>query len=321
MTVIGHQAQQRQFMDAWHSGRIHHAWLLAGPMGIGKARFARESAAYVLAGGGPVLDIGADHPTRKLMDAGSHSDFRILERLENKDGKRAGIISVEQVRALQALFQGTPALGAWRAVIVDSIDDMNRNAANALLKNLEEPPANTLFMLVSHAPDRLLPTIRSRCRLLRFQPLSESEVARVVAIEGDEVDPAEVDALSTLAAGSPGRALRLAGLQVRDLLTSFDQLMAATPAECDRLALALGRNLAGKGGQGRYEAFLELLPDHMAQAIRNLRGETLAEGLALWEKAHELSRGALTLSLDPQTIVFELASLLGALGRRMKKTG
>lgn len=320
MRLIGHDAQQRAFLDAWESARMHHGWLLAGPRGVGKAAFAYEAACFALAGGGPQMEMDAEHPVRKLMDAGSHGDFRLLERLVDKDGKAASAINVDQVRALQPLFQSKPCLGAWRAVIVDSVDDLNTAAANALLKNLEEPPAQTIFFLVSHAPDRLLPTIRSRCRMLRFQPLASAEVARVVARAGEEVDPAELDAVTHLALGSPGRALRLAGLKVHQMMADLEAIQKAAPAQQTQLALKLAKSLAGKPQQPRFEAFVELVPEYMAGHVRKLQGPSLAVGLSLWEKAHQLARGAVPLSLDPQSTAFELACLVGNLPEAAPET-
>ena len=175
----GHEAAVAAFRDALDSGRLHHAWLISGPKGIGKALFAAKAALRVLAQGqGRVdsdgLDVPDDHAAARLAAAASHPDLMRLERLvrdNSSTGELARSISVDQVRSLQRLFNTTASMSPWRAVIVDSIDDLERNAANALLKNLEEPPPSSVFLLVSHAPERLLPTIRSRCRSLRLSPL------------------------------------------------------------------------------------------------------------------------------------------------------
>lgn len=301
---------------------MHHAWLLAGPPGIGKATFARAAATYVLAGAaGPDsglapdrLEVEPDHRIARFVSAGSHLDLRILERAaKDKDGTLASNISVEQVRELQPLFQSTPSLSPWRVIIVDSVDVMNRAAANAFLKNLEEPPENTLFLLVSHAPGRLLPTIRSRCRLLRFHPLGDEEVRQVLEAELPETDPREIDALVAVAAGSPGRALRFAGLDVAGLGAALSALARADAREVPVLALELAKSLAAKTAQPRYEAFLELAPAFLAEVSRTRTGARLAQALSLWEKAHALSAQAIPLSLEPQSVAFELANLVGAL--------
>ena len=185
--LYGHEDAVAAFRAALDSKRLHHAWLLAGPEGVGKALFADKAALRVLAEGAgppvdaPGLDVPDDHPVAKLAAAGSHPDLMRLERLTKEGGTElARSITVEQVRGLHRLFATTTSLSPRRAVVIDAIDDLERNAANALLKNLEEPPPGTLFLVVSHSPGRLLPTIRSRCRTLRFQPLSETEVGIVL---------------------------------------------------------------------------------------------------------------------------------------------
>ena len=173
--IVGQDRAVEHFASAWASRKLHHAWLLAGPKGVGKASFAHAAARRVLADAAgppsilPGLETDDDHPIVKLIEAGSHPDMRWLERLVNeKTGNLARNISVDQVRELGEFLTLTPALSPWRVAVIDTVDELETSGANALLKMLEEPPANTLFFLVSHAPGRLLPTIRSRCRRLDF---------------------------------------------------------------------------------------------------------------------------------------------------------
>ena len=172
--IAGQDKAVEAFRNAWASRRLHHAWLLAGPKGVGKATFAQAAATRVLteAAGPPVdltgLETPPEHPIARLLAARSHPDFRWLERLERPTGGLARNISVDQVRSLGELLAVTPSMSPWRAIVIDAVDDLEASAANALLKMLEEPPANTIFFLVSHAPGRLLPTIRSRCRRLEL---------------------------------------------------------------------------------------------------------------------------------------------------------
>ncbi|API58137.1 DNA polymerase III subunit delta' [Tardibacter chloracetimidivorans] len=321
MSLIGHQEQAEPFLEAWRSGRMPHAWLLAGPQGLGKRRFADAAARHVLASAaGPAvdesrLDVPDSHPTAHLIEAGSHMDMRVLEReVRERTGDRAAGISIDQVRALQPLLQSTPALSPWRAIIVDSIDDLARAAANALLKSLEEPPPATIFLLVSHAPGRLLPTIRSRCRMMRFQPLPDDQIRQVIAMERPDISETELAALLRIAEGVPGKALRYAGLDIAGLAGAIATIegkgQAAAAAQT-----ALSRSLSLKAAQPRYEAFLELVPAHIAQRARTLTGQPLARALSLWEKARDLAASAVPLSLDPQSVVFELAGLLAALDK------
>jgi DNA polymerase III subunit delta' len=212
--VRGNAAAHGAFYAAVDSGALHHGWLFTGPQGIGKASFAREAAIDLLA---RAAEDNSGQRTRALVDAGSHPDYRVLERLP-KDGKPDGdlarSITIAQVRALQPLFATTPSLGPRRVVLIDAVDDLERAGANALLKNLEEPPAGTIFLLVSHAPGRLLPTIRSRCRLLRFEPLAGEEMLEALHDLVPEASDAEREVLVRAGGGSPGRALRFAGLDL-----------------------------------------------------------------------------------------------------------
>ncbi len=240
-------------------------------------------------------------------------DLRVLEReVRERTGDLAAGITVDQVRALQPLLQSTPALSPWRAIIVDAIDDLARPAANALLKSLEEPPPSTLFLLVSHAPGRLLPTIRSRCRMMRFQPLDDDEVDRVIAAERPDLPGEERAALVRVAEGVPGRALRYAGLDIGGLTAAIGSI-EGRGTHAVRAQIALAKSLALKAAQARYEAFLELAPAQIAHRTKAMTGGALAHALALWEKARDLAASAVPLSLDPQSVVFELAGMLAAL--------
>ena len=184
--IVGQDRAVGQFASAWATRKLHHAWLLAGPKGVGKASFAHAAARRVLAeAAGPPFDLPSletpdEHPMVRLVEAGSHPDMRRLERLVNeKTGNLARNISVDQVRELGEFLTLTSALSPWRAVVIDTVDELEASGANALLKVLEEPPANTLFFLVSHAPGRLLPTIRSRCRRLDFATLDDDAMTSI----------------------------------------------------------------------------------------------------------------------------------------------
>jgi DNA polymerase III subunit delta' len=315
----GHATQIAAFQEALASGRMHHAWLLTGTQGIGKGSFARAAALRLLADAAgpavalPGLDTPPDHRIAKLWEAGSHPDVMILERLyreKTKDFARS--ISVDQVRGLSRLFATAPSFSPWRVVIVDAADDMERPGANALLKLLEEPPSNSLFFLVSHAPARLLPTIRSRCRVLRFEPLGEADMAAALRDALPDAEAHEIAELAEAGEGSPGRAVRFAGLDVAGLDRAMESIIrSGDPDNGERVALA--KSLALKAAQPRYEALLERLPSRIASEARGRSGEPLAEAVALWEKARALAGSAVRLSLDPQATVFELAGLLASL--------
>ena len=282
---------------------MHHAWLLAGPRGIGKAMFADWAARRLLDAENPESQGG------HLLAAGSHPDFRRLERLTNeKTGNLARNITIDQVRSLRAMFATATSLGARRVVLIDSIDDMERGAANAILKNLEEPPANTVFLLVSHAPGRLLPTIRSRCRTLMFRPLSDADMRRVL----DDFDPDERDALIGGAQGSPAAALASAALDLTAIDSDLADL-AATGDPANAIRGKLAQSLSGKAALPRYEAFLARTPAFIAERARHAEGEALQSALTAWERARALSQIAIPQSLIAETVVFEMAGMVASL--------
>lgn len=306
------------FRSGLESGLLHHAWLIGGPQGVGKATFAEKAALRILAQGAgppvnaPGLDVPDDHPIARLVAAGSHPDLMRLERAEKDNGELARAISVDQVRGLQRLFATTASLSPWRVVIIDAADDLERSAANALLKNLEEPPPNSVFLLVAHAVQRLLPTIRSRCRQLRLSTLGDDAMASALQAALPDADPSEIKALVAAGEGSPGRAVAFRGLDIGGL----DSAMAKLAAHGDttgRERAALAAALALKSAQPRYEAFLARAPSFIAAAARERRGPALAEALRLWERAAKLAGSAKGLSLDPQSVVFELAGMIASL--------
>jgi DNA polymerase III subunit delta' len=321
-SIVGHAAAQAAFLDALRGGHLHHAWLLAGPQGVGKGSFARAAALRILAEAQrpdalpPGLDVPAGHPAAALVAAGSHPDLRVLARLpRDTDKPEAGLarsIKVDQVRALQPFLSMATSLGPRRVIIIDAIDDLEREGANALLKSLEEPPAGTVFLLVSHMPGRLLPTIRSRCRMLRFASLSDEEVAAVLRRAAPELPDPEIAALLRAGEGSPGRALGFAGLEIGKLDAAIEAIAADGDPDNARRA-ALGRTLAPKAAQPRYEAFLERAPAFIAGLAKRTAGPSLPAVLATQAKARDLAGAALGLSLDPQATVWEMSGLLAGL--------
>lgn len=316
--IVGQDRAVQQFSGAWKRGALHHAWLLAGPRGVGKATFAREAATRVLAeAAGPAipdpgLETPADHRIARLVEAGSHPDLRWLERLQNeKTGNLARNITVDQVRLLGDLFDLTPALSPWRVVVIDSIDDLEKSAANALLKMLEEPPANCLFLLVSHAPGRLLPTIRSRCRRLEFQSLDNDAMTSIVGKSLPDLKESERRKAIEAAAGSAGRALSLASLDLVSLEeTALRILRQGDPTNARRSTLA--GELGKRGAADRYAAFLDLLPSVIAREARGLDGAARQRAVEAYERTRELVSLAPRLSLDPGATVFQIGGILAS---------
>jgi len=314
--IIGQDRAVEQFASAWATRRLHHAWLLAGPKGVGKATFAHSAARRVLAeAAGPAfsasgIDTPDDHPMVKLVEAGSHPDMRRLERLVNeKTGNLARNISVDQVRSLAELFDLSPAMSPWRVAVIDTVDELEPSGANALLKMLEEPPPNSLFFLVSHAPGRLLPTIRSRCRRLDFQKLDDDAMTSVLERQAPDVSASERQRIIAMSFGSAGRALAFAELGLAKLEdAALAILREGDPTNARRSDLA--SELGKKGAAERYAAFLELAPSLIAREARGLDGARRERALDAYAKARELAVIAPRVSLDPAATVFQIGGIL-----------
>jgi DNA polymerase-3 subunit delta' len=314
--IVGQDRAVQQFASAWASRKLHHAWLLAGPKGVGKASFAHAAAQRVLAeAAGPSFDLPRietddGHPIVKLVEAGSHPDMRRLERLVNeKTGNLARNISVDQVRELTEFLSLTAALSPWRVVVIDSVDDLETSGANALLKILEEPPPNTLFFLVSHAPGRLLPTIRSRCRRLDFGKLDDDAMTSILASHAPDLSAPERQRIISMSFGSAGRALAFAELglaKLEDAALAIIRQGDPTNARRSDLASELGK----KGAAERYAAFLDLAPSLIAREARSLNGGPRERALDAYAKARELAAIAPRLSLDPAATVFQIGGIL-----------
>jgi DNA polymerase-3 subunit delta' len=318
-SLYGNLAARQALSAAIDSGSLHHAWIFAGPEGVGKARFAMLAARRLLAGPGQPDDftIPPGDRTQQLIDAGSHPDLKVLQRLPRDEKKPeqglARSIRVDQVRELDHFLGVKATYSDRRVVVIDTADDLERpGASNALLKNLEEPPAGTVFLLVSHAPGRLLPTIRSRCRMLRFEALDDAEMRAALVDSG--VASNEIDELIRVGQGSPARALAMAGLDVAGLDKALSDLAKGDPTNAVRAELA--RSLSLKAAQERYETFLERAPSFIAAEARTRSGEALRTALDAHDAARNLSASALGLSLDAQGTVFEMAGLVARLAKR-----
>ena len=317
--IAGQDRALEQFAGAWATRKLHHAWLLAGPKGVGKATFAHEAARRVLADAagpasdGPGLATSDEHPIVRLVEAGSHPDMRRLERLPREKAEGlARNITVDQVRALGDLFDLSPAMSDWRVAVIDAVDELEPGAANALLKMLEEPPPNCLFFLVSHAPGRLLPTIRSRCRRLDFQALGDDAMTSVLEAQAPELGPDERRQVIAMSFGSAGRALAFADLGLAKLEdAALAILRHGDPTNARRSDLA--QELGKRGAAERYAAFLDLAPSLIAREARQSNGPRRARALDAYAKARELSAIAPRLSLDPAATIFQLGGILASI--------
>jgi DNA polymerase-3 subunit delta' len=236
--------------------------------------------------------------------------MRWLERLVNeKTGNLARNISVDQVRSLAELFDLSPAMSPWRVAVIDTVDDLEPSGANALLKMLEEPPPNSLFFLVSHAPGRLLPTIRSRCRRLDFQTLHDDAMTSILEAQAPDANAAERQRIIGMSFGSAGRALAFAELDLAKLEdAALAILRQGDPTNARRSDLA--SELGKKGAADRYAAFLDLAPSLIAREARQLDGIRRQRALDAYRKARELAAIAPRVSLDPAATVFQIGGIL-----------
>ena len=316
--IIGQDRAVEQFASAWATRRLHHAWLLAGPRGVGKASFADAAARRVLADAAgrpsdlPGIDTDDQNPMVKLIEAGSHPDMRWLERLPREKAEGlARNISVDQIRGLSELFELSPAMSDWRVAVIDAVDELEASGANALLKMLEEPPPNSLFFLVSHAPGRLLPTIRSRCRRLDFQPLGDDAMTSILESQAPELNTGERQKIIPMAFGSAGRALAFAELSLAKLEDAVLAILRqGDPTNARRSDLA--QELGKRGAAERYAAFLDLAPSLIAREARALDGPRRERALDAYAKAREIAAIAPRLSLDPAATVFQIGGILAS---------
>ena len=277
-TLVGQDAAVAQFHAAATSGRLHHGWLITGPRGTGKATLAWRIARWLLAGAGsPDLSVPPDHPIARRLLALSEPRLHLVRRSLDDKGRLRGEIVVDDMRRLLSFFQLSAVEGGRRVAIIDAADDMNPNAANALLKLLEEPPRDALLLLVAHRPARLLPTIRSRCRELRLAPLSPGDMARALAPLEVQGDAARLAALS---GGSVGEALRLAGQDGLDRYAQLVALFSRHPDMDRHAAAAFAQGAAGRpGAEGDpFDLTMTLIELFLARAARSgLLGPPLPE--------------------------------------------
>ena len=304
--LIGHEQARDAFLDALSRGRLHHAWLITGPKGIGKRAFADWAALKLLSGHRGPAATPADDPAAALVAAGSHPDHRTLSPPEEGKGSATASIIVDQVRELADFLHSYPAIAPWRTLIVDSIDDMNVNTSNAFLKELEEPRQQTIYLLISHAPARLLPTIRSRCRMLRLFPLPDDEVRSALDQAEQGLSAADIDAMVTLARGAPGAVADLAGADLGALEKTLDRIAAGGDP------LPLARSLQPQAAIPKLKALLALVPRRLAAKARQNPDPRLFD---LYEEAEVLARDAVRLAYDRQQVAMALADITARAGR------
>ena len=324
--LLGQDEAEARLLDALGSGRMPHAWLITGPQGVGKATLAYRFARFLLAGLKPAGTLALDpaHPVFRRVAAGTHADLLTVEReWDEKRKKLRGEIVIETVRSVSAFLRLTPAEGGWRVVIVDGAEDINRNAANALLKVLEEPPPRTVLILVCSAAGRLLPTIRSRCRRLRMGRLGDAALEQLLAIYLPEQPQEQRERLAGLAEGSIGRALQLAetgGIPAAELVSRLLDALPRPPAMMsDEITDLLGRT------EDAFTNFMDLLRAAIASAVREtargrpdpdqarlLGARPLDAWVEIWQGLGALQSETEDLYLDKRQAIASTVSMLAA---------
>jgi DNA polymerase III subunit delta' len=324
-TLIGHAQAEQALLESYRSGRLSHAWLIGGPAGIGKATLAYRMARFVLAHPDPAapavqsaasLAVDASHPVARQVAARAHSDLLVLERGYNDSGTRRTVITVDEVRRTVSFFGSTAGQGGWRVCIVDTADELQYpQASNALLKVLEEPPRRALFLLVSHAPGRLLPTIRSRSRRLDMRALAETDVAQTVAlVSGRGAAEPKLRKAAAAAEGSVARALGLlegTALDVRDRLAP---MLAKLPVTDAKALHALGDFL---GDEEAFDAFLDTVQEWLSARLRTEPADPrrMARAAAAWEKIARSARDVDEYNLERKPFVFAVFGALAEAAR------
>jgi DNA polymerase-3 subunit delta' len=323
--LFGHREAETALLNAYRSGRIPHAWLIGGAQGIGKATLAYRMARFVLAHRDPRADavqraetlwVDPSDPVARHVGSGAHGGLLALERTVNDKGVLRTVITVDETRETISFFGSTAAVEGWRVCIVDTVDELNPNAANALLKILEEPPQQSLFLLLSHAPARVLATIQSRCRKLPLRPLATDDVIRAASQATSRAadDPALAEAASA-SEGSVARALMLLGGDALELHQRTAALLATLPGVDPRELHALGDAL-GISDRVALAAFVDSVDRWVAERLHaddanaNANLPRLARLAEVWEKIVRAARDTESYNLERKPLVFSVFGML-----------
>jgi DNA polymerase III subunit delta' len=313
--LLGHSENEARFAKSISSGKLHHGWIFSGPRGVGKAAFAYKQAIKI---------IDPDDKFAPLFASGNHPDLLIIERppkeapkegeaIDSNAERKRGI-GVDQIRALQRRLTTRPGVSDKRVIIIDAADDMEISAANALLKSLEEPPVGTHFMLISHSSDRLLPTIRSRCQMMRFDPLNRQEMDSALKILLPDLNEAMRHILCDAGEGSPGNALAFVGMDLDQIDAAVEAIVLTGDAN-NELRSKLASSLSLKAGQPKYETFLRRVPKLILQYAEKQQADALPSFIKGWEAATSLAGRAIGVSLDKQSVVLQMGTILASLSQ------
>ncbi len=330
--LIGHQQAETEILAAYRENRMPQAWIIGGREGIGKATLAWRFARFLLANPDPLspavqratnLHVASEHPASHRLEALSHGDLFLLRRAWNeKTKKHYTEIRIDDVRRAIEMFQSAAAEGGWRIAIIDAADDLNRNGANALLKLIEEPPAKCLFLFVSHRPGQILPTIRSRCRMLHLEILDDRQVQDVIGLIGppwSAKSPTEIENAAARAGGSVRDALRLMGGSGLALTGKIEALTARLPDVDWARVHDLADNVVGRDATEDFEAALSSIYDWLDRRVHEASGthhlRDLARYAEVWDKIAMAARETEALNLDRRPLILSIFSNLSEAAR------
>lgn len=309
--LTGHDSAWREWHAAMASPRMHHAWILAGLRGIGKATFALDAAAQLVAEAGSSQPPPGAHPDIITLSALPANDDEEKKRAEGKPFQTKRNISVDQIRRMQQRLVTRPTLGSRRAIIIDPADDLEKGAVNALLKSLEEPPAGTFFLLVAHRSGRLLPTVRSRCRILRFDPLATAQVETILDFATPESSPATRAAAALAAEGSPGAALEFVAQDLGQMHRLMQQILQSGDRDF-ALRGELAQVMGARPDRERQQATAELARAAIVAAVRSAPGDQQRRIIEVHAELVRLSGQIATFNFDPGLLVMEIGGLLAS---------
>ena len=324
--LFGHSEAEQALLAAYRGGRIPHAWMIGGPVGIGKATLAYRMERFVLAHPDPAaadvqtarsLAVAADHPVARHIASQAHPDLLVFERIIGESGKLNKEIKVEQIRRSVAFFGSTAGEGGWRVAIVDAVEELNPAGENALLKVLEEPPARSLLLLISHAPGQVLATLRSRCRLLTLRPLAPADVARAAAAAtGRDADDAEIKEAAFASEGSVARTLSLLDDDTLVLRRRVAELLNALPQIDVRALHVLGDALGG-ADQRKVAGVIDAINGWLSAQVAQVRQDKirLARVAQAWEKVNRAAAEAEEFNLDRKPLIFNMFGVLAEAAR------
>ncbi len=337
--LFGHENAAATLASAARSNRLAHAWIIGGPKGVGKAtlawRFARALLVHGAANCPDDLSVAPDHPVVRRIAALAHPDIMLIRRPWDQERKRPRTeLPIEEIRRLNGLFSRHASEGGYRIAIIDAADDMNRAAENALLKTLEEPPRDALLLLVAHVPGALLPTTRSRSRMLNLRPLDGSTMTRALAKLAPDLEEETLSILAGLSEGCPGRALELVELGGLDLYRGITGVLVSLPRLNGEVLFGLADRVARGTGDRGLSLFVQLLSGILQRVVRGAFGappevpdeaqlidrmRTLAPleaWVVLWENLQAMAIRADALNLDKKQLVLNAFFEMEALTQR-----